>query len=442
MRPVPLHRIAPVVLAAGALIAGLTSCGSGEDSDSGGGRLEVWTRSGPEAAGTYERVFRAFTQESGIEVDHQPVEEFDIQLQSRASSRDLPDVFINDSASLGTYVSQGWVVPIDQASISGHDAISDATWDSTLGLDGEYYGVPYSRQAFTTFVRKDWREAVGLPVPGTWEELTELAEAFATQDPDGNGDDDTYGMVVPGSTERGYLTWWASSYIWQGGGDFITDNGDGTFEAAFDSEGTRQAVSWIREQFCTPGHVQPGALTATTADTPQFVEGGAGIYLTGPYNISTFDVQPGSDTFEIIPTPAGPAGTTTLAEGENVYLAAGSDMTEEQQQLAEFLISPEAQEIAMAIDVTDDSQPVVRLPVNTTVNAGELRHDERWNLVQQQYDADSRSFPSAIDFTPVKQVVAEGLNALLSDCGNDVASAVSQINDDITAELEAQDLTS
>jgi multiple sugar transport system substrate-binding protein len=402
----------------------------------------VWSRSGPESASTYERVFQAFTEKTGIEVDYQPVEELDTQLQSRAASRDLPDVFINDSASLGTYVSQGWVVPVEPESIAGNGRISDANWDVTVGLDGKHYSIPYSRQAFMTFVRKDWREKVGLPVPETWDDLTALADAFATQDPDGNGDDDTYGMVVPGSTERGYLTWWASSYIWQGGGDFIAPTGDGTFEAVFDSAGTREAVSWIKEQFCTPGHVQPSALTSTTADIPHFTEGTAGIYLTGPYNISGYDEQPGKDVYEVIPTPAGPAGTTTLAEGENIYLAAGSDMTDEQQRLAEFLITPEAQKIAMAIDTTDGSQPVVRLPVNTDLDPGELRHDDRWDLVQEQYDTDVRTFPSAIDFTPVKQAVAEGLNVLLSDCGNDVGDAVAQINSDITAELEAQDLTS
>ncbi|TDC19847.1 extracellular solute-binding protein [Streptomyces sp. 8K308] len=443
MRRPSTARTTTILLASSALLAGLTGCGSGSDSDSadGGGTLEVWTRSGPEAAATYERVFEAFTEETGIQVDYQAVQEFDTQIQSRAAARDLPDVFINDSAALGTYVSQGWVVPVDPESISGHDLVSDANWDVTVGLDGEHYGIPFSRQAFVTFVRKDWREQLGLPVPETWDDISALADAFATEDPDGNGDDDTYGMVVPGSTERGYLAWWASSYIWQGGGDFVTSTGDGTYEAAFDSSGTREAVSWIQEQFCTTGHVQPGALTATTADSTQFVEGRAGIYVTGPYNFASYDEQLGSDLFEVIPTPAGPGGTATLAEGENVYLAAGSDMTEEQQRLAEYLISADAQRIAMAVDTTDNSQPVVRLPVNTDLDAGELRDDERWNLVQEQYDTDVRTFPSAIDFTPVKQAVAEGLNILLSDCGNDVGEAVTSINEAITAELEAQDVT-
>lgn len=435
----PTPRVLIAVGAAIASLGALTACGSDDEGSGGGdGALEVWTRSADAPAATYEKVFDAFTEATGIRVDYQPVVEFDTQIQGRAAAKDLPDVFINDSGSLGTYVAQGWVVPIDPASVAGHDNVSEANWDVTVGLDGEHYGIPFSRQAFVTMVRKDWRESLDLPVPETWEDLTALAEAFATQDPDGDGEDDTYGMVVPGTTERGYLSWWGSSYIWQGGGDFVTEAGEGTFEPAFDSPGTIEAVEWIKEQFCTPGHVQPNALTSTTLDSRQFNTGEAGIYLTGPYNMAAYDDQPGREVYEVIPTPAGPGGTATLAEGENIYLAAGSDMTQEQQALAEWLITPEAQEIAMALDGA--SEPVVRLPVNTTMNAGELRDDERWELVTEQYENDSRTFPSAIDFTPVRQATAEGMNAIMSDCGSDVAAGVAQIQEDIAAELEDQGL--
>jgi multiple sugar transport system substrate-binding protein len=436
---------APVaLLATAAVLAGLTACGSddGGGGGSGGGGsdapLEVWSRSAPAPAETYEQVFRAFTEKTGIKVDYHPVVEFDIQIQGRAASKDLPDVFINDSAALGTYQSQGWLLPVDRDALAGAGSIADGDWDSVQGVDGVHYGVPFSRQTFGTMVRRDWRENLGLDVPQTWEELSALADAFATQDPDGNGKDDTYGMVVPGTTERGYIAWWSSSYIWQGGGDFLTGTGEGTYASAFDSPGTVAAVEWVKEQFCTPGHVQPGALTSTTLDARHFNNGEAGIYLTGPYNIAAYDEQPGADVYELIPTPSGPAGATMLAEGENIYLGAGSDKSEAQLKLAEFLISPEAQQIAMAVD--GESEPVVRLPVTTELNAGEVRQDERWDVIQEQYHSDVRFFPAAIDFTAVKQAVAEGLNAVMSDCGSDVPAAVSAISEDIDDELAAQDL--
>ncbi|MFJ4691121.1 ABC transporter substrate-binding protein [Streptomyces sp. NPDC088766] len=427
------------ILALSGLLAAGTACGAGgEGSSATDAPLEVWTRSAPEPAATYKKVFAAFTAKTGIKVDYQPVLEFDKQLQSRAASKDLPDVLINDASSLGTYQSQGLLAPIDPESIAGGSSISAANWNYARGIDGKTYGVPFSRQAFNTYIRKDWLQKLGLQAPTTWDEMTKTAIAFATRDPDGNGKDDTYGMVVPGSTERGYLAWWAASYIWQGGGDLVEKTGEGTYESVIDSPGTAKAVGWIKTQFCTKGNVQPGALTSTTSNAPHFGQGSAGIYLTGPYMMSGFDQQLGKDKYEIIPTPKGPAGSTTLAEGENIYFGAGSKKTDAQKKLAEFLITPEAQKIAMQ----STTQPVVRIPVNTSLSAAEARGDTRWQTVQQQYDDDSRGFPVDIDFTAVKQTAAEGLNRILADCGGDnIASGLKQLDKDITAELEAQDLT-
>jgi putative aldouronate transport system substrate-binding protein len=43
-------------------------------------------------------------------------------------------------------------------------------------------------------IRSDWLEKLGLPVPRTLEELTNVARAFVERDPDGNGVKDTYGI--------------------------------------------------------------------------------------------------------------------------------------------------------------------------------------------------------------------------------------------------------
>jgi putative aldouronate transport system substrate-binding protein len=46
------------------------------------------------------------------------------------------------------------------------------------------------------FIRADWLKALNLPVPQTTEELFEVAKAFATEDPDGNGENDTHGIAM------------------------------------------------------------------------------------------------------------------------------------------------------------------------------------------------------------------------------------------------------
>ncbi|MCS7462890.1 extracellular solute-binding protein [Paenibacillus doosanensis] len=48
------------------------------------------------------------------------------------------------------------------------------------------------------FIREDWLHNLNLNVPQTTDELLDVAKAFALQDPDGNGKQDTYGINMSG----------------------------------------------------------------------------------------------------------------------------------------------------------------------------------------------------------------------------------------------------
>jgi multiple sugar transport system substrate-binding protein len=434
------HRRLASALTTAGLLLGTTACG-GPGSDSTGSdpnTPEVWTRSDPDSAVTYERVFAAFTRKTGIKIDYQPVINFDQQLQSRASTKDLPDVMINDTALMGSYQRQGLLKPIAPAAIAGHRQITDKSWSSTVGLDGKHYGIPYSRQAFTLMVRKDWREKLGMAQPKTWQDMLTLAKAFATRDPDGDGKKDTYGMVVPGSAQNGYVAWWGASYLWQGGARIIEPDGNGGYRPAMDSAAAVRTVTWLKKNlFCGDnGVTQPGALTAITGTATNFQDGNAGMYLTGPYNMTTFDGALGKDKYEVVPAPAGPAGSTVLAEGENIYFGAKTGKAKQEEALAAFLISPGGQRLAM----TGKNQPVVRIPVNSTLDAAKVRDDARWSVVQKAYETTARQFPNAPDFAPVKQDTADSLNALFTYCGSDVRSGLKELNDTLAGDLKDQDL--
>ncbi|MBZ3901805.1 ABC transporter substrate-binding protein [Streptomyces griseiscabiei] len=432
------RRLAAMITVAG-LAFGTAACGSGSDSAGGGdpNTLEVWTRSNPDPAATYERVFAAFTEKTGIKIDYQPVINFDQQLQSRASTKDLPDVMINDTALMGSYQSQGLLKPIDPDSIEGHDQITDKSWASTVGVDGRHYGIPYSRQAQTLMIRTDWLKKLGLKAPTTWAQMLSVAKAFAERDPDGDGRKDTYGMVVPGSAQNGYAAWWGASFLWSGGAKIIEKDGTG-YRPAMDSAAAVRTVGWMKDNlFCGDnGVIQPGAISAITGTATNFQDGNAGMYLTGPYNIATFDTTPGKDTYEVVPFPAGPAGSTVLADGENVYFGARTGKAKQEQALAAFLISPEGQKLAM----TGKNQPVVRIPVNSTLDAARVRDDPRWSVVQKAYEDASEQFPNAPDFAPIKQDTDDALNAVFTYCGSDVGSGLKELNDTLAGDLKDQDL--
>lgn len=46
------------------------------------------------------------------------------------------------------------------------------------------------------FIREDWMENLGLDAPETLEDIENIMEAFVNDDPNGTGEDDTYGLAV------------------------------------------------------------------------------------------------------------------------------------------------------------------------------------------------------------------------------------------------------
>ena len=129
------------------------------------------------------------------------------KINAAAAANDLPDLFQMVSANndnrgallrlvdLGLMAPVGDMMPLMPERVKLH-------YNDQLALDlvtfyGEQYGLPEpppipKREGLV--IRKDWLDKLGLDVPTTPEELFAVAEAFTTQDPDGNGKNDTYGF--------------------------------------------------------------------------------------------------------------------------------------------------------------------------------------------------------------------------------------------------------
>jgi len=405
--------------------------------------LQVWIRqpANSPAAKTAERLVAEFTRTTGVRAKLVALyEDFETKVQQQAAQRQLPDIIINDTAQLGTMQTQGWIQEVNPATFAGAASISDRAWKATLASNGKNYAVPFSAQSFAVFVRADWRARLHLPEPKSWNDLAAMARAFTNNDPDGNGRKDTYGLVVPGTTKRGYMSWYFSTYLWANGGDFLASDGQGRWQPAINNDKSVQAVAWLKDMFCRDKVVNPDAVSI---DTPRahdtFEKGIGGIYLTGPYMLSRFVKSMGGDKIEVFPVPPGPAGGPggALAEGENVYLMSGSRNRAGQRRFAEFAVSVPGQVIGMD---GDNPGPIVRLPVNKEVDLTKVRQDRRWSVFQQVYDSAGVYTPSVPNWTPFRQISAESLNAVMADCGSNVKQALDKLAGQFSAELKRQNV--
>ncbi len=399
-------------------------------------KISVWMRNGENERNVIDAVVAEFTKQTGIDVDMFVANtDFETRLARAAAGRNLPDVVVNDATSMGQLMEMGILSEIDRASFAGADDIFDLAWESTLAPDGKYYGVPTSAQAFAVFVRKDWREALGREKPQTWEELFDLARAFTEDDPDGNGKADTYGYIMPVSTTRGYATWFLADLIWQAGGAFF-DEKDGTFRSTLGTPEVAKALEFGRSFICA-GYAQPAAITATSGDaTPVFASGQAGIYRSGPYHLAPFYKEPGKDVIEVIQPPAGPAGRTSLAEGEAAFITATTEMPDAARKFIEFLVSDAGQRLGMAEGI--DSSPIVRLSINKKVDTLAVRQDDNWAIYAKQYAEAGRYFPRVPNWSPIRQITADGFNGILSDCSSDIGAGLAALDEEVNAELDRQ----
>ncbi|KUL34306.1 sugar ABC transporter substrate-binding protein [Actinoplanes awajinensis] len=433
------RRVLAVAVTAAVAAGCLVACGGDKPATDAKAELQIWVRKPPgsNTEKTDQQLAAAFTAKTGVPAKVTALfDDFETKLQQAAAQKKLPDIVINDTDRLGGLVKQGLVREVDRATLAGQADLTPSSWQAATGADGKIYGVPFSAQSFALFIRKDWREKLGLQTPKTWADMDALAKAFTAGDPDGNGRPDTYGYVIPASTKRGYTSWYFASLLWSAGGDFLT-GADGKFTPAINNPQSLVAVQELTKQFCTDKSVVPGSVTAeTTQAHPLFETGKGGIYLTGPYNMARFDKNLGKDKYEVVALPPGPGGkSVSLAEGENVYLMAGSANPAGQTKFAEYATSVDGQTLGMAGD-TDGN--VVRLPVNSKVDMAAVRKDTRWQLFAGIYQDGARYVPVVPDWTPFRQSAADTLNGLVADCAADPKTALDKLAQTFTDELTKQ----
>ena len=70
--------------------------------------------------------------------------------------------------------------------------------NKNISIDGKNYGIYRARELGRAGVtiRKDWLDKLGEPIPETMEDFDRIMRRFTEDDPDGNGENDTYGMII------------------------------------------------------------------------------------------------------------------------------------------------------------------------------------------------------------------------------------------------------
>ena len=211
-----------------------------------------------------------------------PHQQYTEKLQVMATSGDLPDVWQVWTPLDITFAREGVDIPLDDFINSSRNVKRIAPGNFLpFTVGGKIYGVPFNGGGGTaTYIRKDWLDKLGLPLPTTIDQMIATAKAFTTQDPDGNGKNDTVGYTS--------LTSGVSPYYWpnllQGAvPDFVLKNG--VWVDGFAEPEMKEAIQRIRQGY-VDGWIDPEIFTNSTGTARgKFTQGIAGMfsYWTGAW---------------------------------------------------------------------------------------------------------------------------------------------------------------
>lgn len=165
------------------------------------------------------------------------------------ASGDFPDIV---TGAYGTTATQSWIengmVISLNPYIDKYPALKawleEYAWSA---VDGQYYGLPFITQysVANTLIgmRGDWLEKLGLSYPTNLEEMKDVLYAFTYNDPDGDGQQNTYGFsdVKPVANFNWVFYAYGRQY-----GDYEL-NADGEVIPFFEHESFIPAMTYIKE---------------------------------------------------------------------------------------------------------------------------------------------------------------------------------------------------
>ncbi|MBR1713882.1 MAG: extracellular solute-binding protein [Treponema sp.] len=124
----------------------------------------------------------------------------DAKLNATAAAKTLPDVFTVNREPWLRMIEGGMLSTVDdmyEKMPNRTKIMYDETARNFTTVNGHSYGLASPGSIARNeglLIRKDWLDRLGLQVPKTTEEFLEVMKAFTEKDPDGNGQNDTYGF--------------------------------------------------------------------------------------------------------------------------------------------------------------------------------------------------------------------------------------------------------
>jgi len=161
----------------------------------------VFTKGGYEMPPEPDVILNGILEKTGVWLNRicPPSASYAEQVSVIMASNDLPDVIkFNTLSVMADFAEQGALRPLDDLLDKMPTVVASVPERAleTCSIDGQLWAIPVitSEHRYNVYLRQDWLDTVGLDKPETLDEMHDVLYAFTYGDPDGNGEDDTYGF--------------------------------------------------------------------------------------------------------------------------------------------------------------------------------------------------------------------------------------------------------
>ena len=270
-------------------------------------------------------------------------DEYDQKLNTAIAVGDIPEFVNVNTLQLKQLVEADVIMPLEDIyeqyaapftrEILESDGLSPF---QAATIDGHLYGLPNVDSSLMIadllWVRTDWLEKLGLPIPTTMDEVMATAEAFAKADFDGSGVDDTLGIAIAKDL-------WSQMFSLRG---------------FFNAYASYPGI-WVEDE---NGNLVYGSTLPGTKDALQALHG---MYEKGLID-PEFGVKDGGKVAEA--TTAGKCGLFYGAQWNSIYpLQSCVNLDKDAQWQAVSIVSATDQPVKAQTDVGTLSWTVVRKDV-------------------------------------------------------------------------------
>lgn len=362
--------------------------------------VRVWhTETSPESQSAMAEIVSRFEAANpGIKVEVEALAWGDLEgkIQASLAAGSPPELAHGQPVTCSALQQEDLLLPLNDVVQSVGE---DNLWDQIKQLcraDGDYYGLVHAAGTSLMIYRADLANALGLSEPKTWDDLLANAKAL-TQDTDGDGKTDIYGITVPGDNLFVNIIM----------GELIAANGGKLFDAnnkpLFTDPKMIEVLEFWKEltQYMPPGWEGHGYLDTFANLYGQraammFQGYGRGASLIEQY--APKEMQ-NTDHFSVWMKPVGPSGTRPAVQ-----------VDEETWMLFKGSANPEAAKKFLSFFYEDEnyveyikSVPIHFFPVTKSLRASEAYQQipmvARWGSwleVQEQALANDMAKPTLV----------------------------------------------